>query len=60
MLVWALDDFAVSPQFRGGSIQRLVPGIRVVRGLNQKGLFSYGGRPKPAAGVVARAFAQMP
>jgi hypothetical protein len=60
MLVWALDDFAVSPEFFGGSIKRLVPGIRLVRGLNQKGLFSYGGRAKPAAGVVARAFAQLP
>jgi hypothetical protein len=60
MLVWALDDFAVSPQFLGGSIKRLVPGIRLVRGLNQKGLFSYSGRPKPAAAVVSRAFARMP
>jgi hypothetical protein len=60
MLVWALDDFAVSPQFFGGSIKRLVPSIRLVRGLNQKGLFGYDGRPKPAAAVVARAFADMP
>jgi hypothetical protein len=59
MLVWALDDFAVSPRFVGGSIRRLVPAIRLVRGLNQKGLFTYGGRAKPAAAVVARAFATM-
>jgi hypothetical protein len=56
MLVWTLDDFAVSPLFLGGSINGIVPGIRLVRGLNQKGLFSYGGRAKPAATVVARAF----
>jgi hypothetical protein len=34
----------------------LVPGIRLVRGLNQKGLFTYGGRAKPAAAVVAKLF----
>jgi hypothetical protein len=55
-LVWTLNDFAVSPLFLGGSINGIVPGIRLVRGLNQKGLFTYHGRPKPAAAVVARAF----
>jgi hypothetical protein len=59
MLVWDLSDFAVSPQFLGGSIKGLVPGIRLVRGLNQKGLFTYGGRAKPAAAVVTRAFARL-
>jgi Glycosyl hydrolases family 2, TIM barrel domain/Glycosyl hydrolases family 2 len=57
VLVWTLSDFAVSPQFLGGSINGIVPGIRLVRGLNQKGLFTYRGRAKPAAAVVARAFA---
>jgi beta-galactosidase/beta-glucuronidase len=57
MLVWDLSDFAVAPTFNGGSIRGLVPGIRLVRGLNQKGLFTYGGRAKPAAAVVARLFA---
>ena len=56
MLVWALRDFAVNPAFRGGSIRELVPGIRIVAGLNQKGLYTHGNRPKPAAGVVARVF----
>jgi hypothetical protein len=55
-LVWALRDFAVSPAFAGGSIRRLVPGIELVRGINQKGLFTYGGRPKPAALAVREAF----
>jgi hypothetical protein len=55
-LVWALRDFAVSPAFAGGSIRRLVPGIALVRGINQKGLFTYGGRPKPAALAVREAF----
>jgi beta-galactosidase/beta-glucuronidase len=55
-LVWTLSDFAVSPLFLGGSINGLVPDIQLVRGLNQKGLFTYGGRAKPAAAVVAKAF----
>ncbi len=57
MLVWNLRDFGVSPDFAGGSIHRRVPGIRLVRGLNQKGLFTYDGRPKPAAAVVRAALA---
>ncbi len=55
MLVWNLRDFAVSPAFAGGSIHRQVPGIEIVRGLNQKGLFFYDGRPKPAVAVVRAA-----
>ena len=55
-LVWVLSDYAVSPLFLGGSINGIVPDIRLVRGLNQKGLFTYGGRAKPAAAVVAKAF----
>ena len=57
MLVWTLDDFAVTPLFFGGSINHIAPDIRLVRGLNQKGLFTYGGQAKPAAAVVTRAFA---
>jgi hypothetical protein len=53
-LVWALQDFALVPTFRGGSIARALPGLRLVRGVNQKGLYTYGGRPKPAVAVVAR------
>jgi hypothetical protein len=48
MLVWNLRDFAVAPSFAGGSIRRVVGRIRLVRGLNQKGLSTYAGRPKPA------------
>jgi hypothetical protein len=33
------------------------PGIAVVEGLNQKGLFTYGGRAKPAAAVVRDLYA---
>ena len=56
MLVWDLRDFAVSPNFAGGSISRRVPGIQLVKGINQKGLFNYLGDPKPAVAVVQRAF----
>jgi hypothetical protein len=56
MLVWNLQDFALTPTFAGGSIRRVVPAIVLRRGINQKGLFTYGGRPKPAVAVVARLF----
>jgi hypothetical protein len=51
-LVWVLQDFALVPTFRGGSIRRALPSLRLVAGVNQKGLFTYGGRPKPAVAVV--------
>jgi hypothetical protein len=56
MLVWNLQDFALSPSFAGGSVRRLAPDIALVPGINQKGLFTYGGRPKPAAAVVRRLY----
>lgn len=53
MIVWNLRDFGVAPTFIGGSIRNAYKGtIRLVRGLNQKGLFSYDGRPKPSVAVV--------
>jgi hypothetical protein len=52
--VWLLQDFAYNPGFGGGTITRRVPGIRLQRGLNQKGLYDYAGRPRPAARAVAR------
>jgi hypothetical protein len=59
MLAWNLRDFAVAPSFGGGSIVESVPSIKLVRGLNQKGLRTYGGRPKPAAEAVAREYAAL-
>jgi hypothetical protein len=56
MLVWNLRDFGVAPSFAGGSITRVVPDIKLVPGLNEKGLMSHGGRPKPAAEAVRREF----
>jgi hypothetical protein len=58
MLVWNIQDFALSPDFAGGSIRRQAPNIALTRGINQKGLFTYGGRPKPAAAVVRRLYAE--
>jgi hypothetical protein len=59
MLVWNLQDFALSPNFAGGSIRREAPDIALVRGINQKGLFTYDGRAKPAAAVVKRLYAEV-
>jgi hypothetical protein len=56
MIVWILQDFAMRPNFLGGSVRAHAPDIVLQRGLNQKGLFTWRGRPKPAAGVVARLF----
>ncbi len=60
MLIWVLRDFAVAPSFAGGSIHRLVPEIKIVKGVNQKGLYDYLGRPKPAVHMVGQAFARLP
>jgi hypothetical protein len=57
MIVWALRDFAIRPNFLGGSVRRFAPGIVLERGLNQKGLFTYDDRAKPAARVVGALFA---
>lgn len=57
-LIWNLRDFAVSPSFIGGSIRSAyTKPIRLIRGLNQKGLFTYAGRPKPSVAAVKAAFA---
>jgi hypothetical protein len=58
MLVWNLRDFAVAPSFNGGSITEVVGDISLVPGLNQKGLYTYTGRPKPAARAVRDEFAR--
>ncbi len=57
-LVWNLQDFALTPAFAGGSIRREVPAIRLRGGINQKGLFTYDGRPKPAVAAVREAYAR--
>ena len=56
-LVWNLRDFAVAPTFYGGSIKSQVPNIKLVRGVNQKGLFDLHSKAKPAVRVVSGRFA---
>jgi Glycosyl hydrolases family 2, TIM barrel domain/Glycosyl hydrolases family 2 len=60
MLVWNLRDYPLVPQFHGGSITFKLPALELVEGINQKGLFTYGGSAKPAARVVARLFKPLP
>ena len=56
-LVWNLRDFAGAPTFYGGSIKTQVPDIKLVRGLNQKGLFDVRNDAKPSVKVVSGRFA---
>ena len=60
MMLWILRDFAVPPTFAGGSVRREFPNIRLVRGINQKGLYSYRGHAKPSMPLVARLYGRMP
>jgi hypothetical protein len=56
MLAWSLQDFALRPNFLGGSVRAHAPDLRLRRGINAKGLFTYAGRPKPSAAVVRGLF----
>jgi hypothetical protein len=60
MLVWVLRDYPLTPTFSGGSIHSALPQLKLIEGLNQKGLFTYGGQAKPAAVTVARLFKALP
>jgi hypothetical protein len=60
MLVWDLRDYPLVPTFEGGSIHSKLPHVRLIEGLNQKGLFTYSGNPKPAVRAVARLFGALP
>jgi hypothetical protein len=60
MLVWDLRDYPLVPQFYGGSIVFKLPALKLIEGINQKGLFTYGESAKPAAGTVARLFKALP
>ena len=43
MLIWDLRDYPLNPTFEGGSIHGVLPKLRLIEGLNQKGLFTYAG-----------------
>ncbi len=60
MLIWVLRDYPLTPTFQGGSVHAVLPKVKLIEGLNQKGLFMRDGRAKPAVSVVARAFAALP
>jgi hypothetical protein len=60
MFVWVLRDYPLTPSFTGGSIHRVLPRVKLIEGLNQKGLFTYSDQAKPAASTVARLFAALP
>jgi len=60
MFIWDLRDYPLIPAFQGGSIHFKLPHLRVIEGLIQKGLYTYSGRPKPAAATVARLFKALP
>ncbi len=57
-LIWVLREYAVTPNFRGGTLRARVPGLRLAAPLNEKGLFRYDGSAKPAVAAVARAYAR--
>ena len=56
VIVWNLRDYALRPDFVGGSIVAKLPGLKLAPGLNEKGLYDFAGRPKPALRAVRRAF----
>jgi hypothetical protein len=60
MLIWVLRDYPLNPYFQGGSIHGVLPNVRLIEGLNQKGLFTYGAQPKPAVGMLSRMFRALP
>ncbi len=60
MFVYLLRDYPLTPTFEGGSIHEVLPHVRLLEGLDQKGLYTYAGRSKPAAGVVARLYKALP
>lgn len=60
MFVWVLRDYPLSPTFSGGSIHRVIKHLRLIEGLNQKGLFTYSGTAKPAAAAVGALYKALP
>ncbi len=60
MFVYLLRDYPLNPTFSGGSIHEVLPHIKLIEGLDQKGLFMYDGAPKPAVSAVARLYKALP
>jgi beta-glucuronidase len=60
MFIWLLRDYPLTPEFEGGSIHAKLPDLKLIEGLNQKGLFTYGGHPKPAVSTVGALYRSLP
>jgi beta-glucuronidase len=61
MMIWVLRDYPLTPTFSGGSIKGVLPNLKLIEGLNQKGLFTYAGRAKPGVvSTVARLYEALP
>jgi hypothetical protein len=60
MFVWVLRDYPLTPTFSGGSIHRVIKHLKLIEGLNQKGLYTYAGAAKPAAAAVAKLYRALP
>jgi hypothetical protein len=58
VIIWNLRDYALRPDFRGGSVVDLRPGLKLTPGLNEKGLYDFSGRRKPALTAVRRVFGE--
>jgi beta-galactosidase/beta-glucuronidase len=60
MMIWLLRDYPLSPTFSGGSIHHVIHHLKLIEGINGKGLFSYAGKAKPAVEVISRLFKALP
>jgi beta-galactosidase/beta-glucuronidase len=61
MMIWVLRDYPLTPTFEGGSIKQVLPHLKLIEGLNQKGLFTYSGQPKPGVvSTVTRLYKALP
>jgi hypothetical protein len=61
MMIWVLRDYPLTPTFEGGSIKEVLPHLKLIEGLNQKGLFTYSGQAKPGVvSTVARLYKALP
>ena len=58
-LIWVLREYAVTPNFRGGTLRAQIPGVKLSGPFNEKGLFRYDGSAKPAVAAVAAAYARV-
>jgi beta-galactosidase/beta-glucuronidase len=61
MMIWVLRDYPLTPTFSGGSVKHVLPKLKLIEGLNQKGLFTYSGQAKPGVvSTVARLYKALP